>query len=398
MKEKRNENGSVVMEATLSLSVFMFLIVTILSIVNICVAQAKIGIALNQSAEELSQYLYIYSLSGLNQVQADAYANNSQTIEQIEGLEEGLTDSIQVIKDFGSNGTLSSGDIDAIKDGLSSIQDNVQKMDEIAEEIYNTEDKSAWIKSLAKVAGNEGFEMVKGWVGGAIAKGLMAKHLALSDEIGCDTTLKRLGVVDGFSGLHMQNSGIYVNGTEDIVLVCNYKIRLLTLLKHDITFDFVQCAKTKAWGARSLVDERLHEREENAVDGTEVLLGGDDDENAKFVEYASKAQPVDGYIDVIVHCNGGKPEVYANGAWVELNSKNMKRILEGRGLSGKDIRLISCGTGSNNVAQSIADTMHVNVLAPTKKVWAYPDGYLTVGDTATDNSGEWVVVSPYQNK
>lgn len=170
---KKEEKGSVVIEATLSLTTFMFIIITILSLVNICVAQAKIGIALNQSAEELSQFLYIYGLSGLNQIQADLYDETAQTRAQISGLEEGLTDSIQTIKDFGSNNTLSNGDIDAIKEGIGSLKNNYTKMDEIVEQIKNTEDKSEWIKSLVKVAGNEGFEFIKGAGGGAIAKGLM---------------------------------------------------------------------------------------------------------------------------------------------------------------------------------------------------------------------------------
>lgn len=215
-------------------------------------------------------------------------------------------------------------------------------------------------------------------------------------------TLKRLGVVDGFKGLHMYDSRVYINGTEDIALVCKYKVKVLKLLNIDYSFSFVQCAKTKAWGAKSLVDERMHEKEENAVDGKEVKLEGDDDEYKKFVEYASKAQPVDGYVDVIVHCNEyeengvkkTKMQVYANGAWVDISSNNLKRIMKNRGLEGQNIRLISCGTGSNKIAQSVADTLNVDVLAPSNTVWAYPDGYMTVGSTAQDKSGTWKVVKP----
>ena len=94
-KVSKPQNVAVVIEATLSLSVFMFLIVILLSIVNICTAQAKIGIALNQTAEEMSQYLYFYSLSGLNDIQAKVYADSSETRQQIEGLEDGITDGIK---------------------------------------------------------------------------------------------------------------------------------------------------------------------------------------------------------------------------------------------------------------------------------------------------------------
>ena len=51
-----DDSGAIVIEATVSLSVFMFAIVVVLSIVNICYAQMKMGVAVNQTAKELSQY------------------------------------------------------------------------------------------------------------------------------------------------------------------------------------------------------------------------------------------------------------------------------------------------------------------------------------------------------
>ena len=52
---KENENGAIVVEATISLSVFIFVIFTILSIVNICYIQAKMSTALDTAAREISQ-------------------------------------------------------------------------------------------------------------------------------------------------------------------------------------------------------------------------------------------------------------------------------------------------------------------------------------------------------
>ena len=64
------EDGAVVIEATLSVTFFMFVIIVMLHFVNICIAQARIGIALNQTAKEISQYTYFYSLTGMNEIQA----------------------------------------------------------------------------------------------------------------------------------------------------------------------------------------------------------------------------------------------------------------------------------------------------------------------------------------
>lgn len=387
-KVSNAENGAVVIEATLSLSVFMFLIVILLSIVNICTAQAKIEIALNQTAEEMSQYLYFYSLSGLNDIQAKVYADSSETRQQIEGLEDGITDGIKSLQKFGRGGSELSDTISEIKEDGSNVKDIVQ-------EIASTDDKTAWIKSLVKVAGNEGFEIGKGYFAGALSKGLMVKHLTINDEIDCDRNLRDMGVIDGLDGLNLNSSSIYTNGTEDITLICKYKVKLLNLLNNDITFSFVQTAKTKAWGAQALVSSDK-EDDSNAVEGDKVTLVGAG-EGEKFGEYAAKAKPVDGYVDVIIHASSdGKMQIYANGAWVDINSKNFEKIMKNRGLEGKNIRLVSCGAGAvdSGIANSVADRLNVNVLAPTDTVWAYPDGTLTVGPTADSNTGEWVVVSP----
>lgn len=148
-------------------------------------------------------------------------------------------------------------------------------------------------------------------------------------------------------------------------------------------------------GAQTLVSSDK-EDDSNAVEGDKVTLVGAG-EGEKFGEYAAKAKPVDGYVDVIIHASSdGKMQIYANGAWVDINSKNFEKIMKNRGLEGKNIRLVSCGAGAvdSGIANSVADRLNVNVLAPTDTVWAYPDGTLTVGPTADSNTGEWVVVSP----
>lgn len=48
-----NEQGAIVVEATISLTAFMFLIVTILTVINICYAQAKSAL---QSIQQLRKF------------------------------------------------------------------------------------------------------------------------------------------------------------------------------------------------------------------------------------------------------------------------------------------------------------------------------------------------------
>ena len=66
LKRIKSESGSVTIEATISLTAFMFAIVTLLTIVNICMIQARMSVAINTTAKELSQYSYLYSLTGFS--------------------------------------------------------------------------------------------------------------------------------------------------------------------------------------------------------------------------------------------------------------------------------------------------------------------------------------------
>ena len=96
----KSEDGAIIVEATISLSTFMFFIVTLLTIVNICYVQSKMGIAINETAKEISQYSYLYGISGLNEKQkklaeaGDAAKNTTENIvESVGGLVTAIEDT-----------------------------------------------------------------------------------------------------------------------------------------------------------------------------------------------------------------------------------------------------------------------------------------------------------------
>lgn len=67
---------------------------------------------------------------------------------------------------------------------------------------------------------------------------------------------------------------------------------------------------------------------------------------------------------------------------LERDNKNYYFIIR-----GKSIRLLSCETGAsaNGFAQNLANKLNVVVEAPTKLVWAYPDGRYIVADRSSSN-------------
>lgn len=118
-----------------------------------------------------------------------------------------------------------------------------------------------------------------------------------------------------------------------------------------------------------------------------------------LAEYAKKIKPLDGFEDIVIH---GSPTGFSIN---DLNGKTASSytprefaeiLKEDPNYHGGDIRLISCETGNESgfAAQYIADALGVRVMAPTKSVWVFPDGTITVGTTKALNNGEWKVFYP----
>ena len=69
-----------------------------------------------------------------------------------------------------------------------------------------------------------------------------------------------LGVVGGFEVIDFTKSLYFKDGSDDIRLIADYKVRLIRLFEHDIEFHFVQSAVTKAWMRADLQKVKLQEQ------------------------------------------------------------------------------------------------------------------------------------------
>ncbi len=93
----------------------------------------------------------------------------------------------------------------------------------------------------------------------------------------------------------------------------------------------------------------------------------------------SKRKDIDpnGYIDVIAHGAPNRIQIEINGISKMVDHRYVGRILKhSDSYTGQKIRLLSCNTGllDNGFAQNLANYMNVEVIAPTKYIWAYSNG------------------------
>lgn len=203
MDEKKKSRGVLTVEATISYTIFMMVILTILFIMRIVYAYALIQHAVSQTAKELSTYTYLYQVSGAagmaDQVQSGAQA----------GEERFNADAGNIVKIY-----------DTLSDGWDS--GDLNTVQEAGENI--TTDPKAILQEIASaIVGNATRDVVNAAFS-ETSRLMMAGYIdADSDGAGADAKLKNLQVIGGLSGLDFSSSSFFEDKKTIDIVVC-YKL------------------------------------------------------------------------------------------------------------------------------------------------------------------------------
>ena len=261
-KKAKEEQGAVTIEATIALTAFLFAFIMIYSIITLCRAQARIQLALNDTAQEISQYSYIYGMTGLDQSLAkfqNAGNESKDKVNQFVGDTVSVFEGIQALGD------------DAQSVDISNIDTVMNSWGQISSDLQNTKDDFSSIKQqienaasnpqqllfgMARLVGSEALEVAKSKaIAEPITRALIRKHLKRSENDSADAFCKSVGIVPNtylgtksyFNGLDFSNSTLFPYGTEEITLITSYKVKLIQLLPIDIELSITQSAATKGW-------------------------------------------------------------------------------------------------------------------------------------------------------
>ena len=119
---------------------------------------------------------------------------------------------------------------------------------------------------------------------------------------------------------------------------------------------------------------------------------------------AKNIKPIEGYFDVTCHSDG-LAFYYTNDLGEETKFDVLKMAKYIRKdhtyVEGTPIRLISCSAGNEILAQTLANRLNTNVMAPTDIVNIYPDGELKLGANYEDThqeTGKWIVFKPEKRR
>ena len=192
MEKKRNQRGVLTIEASISYSIFLMIIVTMLYLMRIVYVYGLVQHAVGQTAKELSMYSYLYQVAGINDLnQQIAGAAGTRT----EQFNQDMDEIVRFYEEF-SSGNLTAG--------------------------YNgTTDPKDILKNIGAAVLGEAGKEINQQLFEAAARPLLESYIGADSEgRGADGRLKALRVVGGMNGLNLNSSSFFEDGATIDLIVC----------------------------------------------------------------------------------------------------------------------------------------------------------------------------------
>lgn len=268
MKQNR---GSVSVEATISLTAFIFFFVMLYDLLIVCVTQAKINEAINNTAKEISQYSYIIGKTGLDKSIGDFQQSGQEKKQETNDMLQNVATMYSAMQNIGSdikNIDTSTSTLDEALSQAQGMVDSIQKNGSEAGEAAGNlktavtdiaKDPKSFILGMGQLVASEGLEIFKSkLIVVPLATGMMKKHLMTSSNQSdeeLEAILKNMRVVPGtkngtisyIDGLDFSESTLFPYGSDEITIAVKYKIKIVSLLPVDLEYEICQKASTKGW-------------------------------------------------------------------------------------------------------------------------------------------------------
>ena len=270
--QQRWVRGSISIEASVSLVLFLFVTLGLLFFIRISRIQAAVQYSLNMAALEMSQYTYLYYASGLYDLDQDIKASGADAQEVLSDATDRLDQSALGIETIFSSITsdginavndLTQGNVDGALEQFKeqsallqsegkNIAEQMDGLKDLATQVGS--DPVSFARSLAALAGSTGLDALKGrLIGGLFGRSMCEKYIGNGQD--ADEWLTQMGVSEGLDGLNFNWSSVLggtagageKDPTQDIDLVVTYQVKVFPDIYDDMTVTFAQSASTRAW-------------------------------------------------------------------------------------------------------------------------------------------------------
>lgn len=227
-KNYDSEDGMIVVEAVITLTVFLMVIALISYLITIYTVHNKIQFAINSAAHEVATYSYLYQVTGLRNADLgfrndgseyvgninDTTAQVLDSIGKIEELAQGVSESAGMLSGF----SLSESDINTLYNQANNLSGTFNEAYDSTEQ--SVEDVVNLLSDPQHLAAGgiyglleEGEAALKGAAGAGIAMAVTRKYLGSTAEEADEYCLNH-GIVGGYSGLNFWGSSLFLDGTQ----------------------------------------------------------------------------------------------------------------------------------------------------------------------------------------
>lgn len=251
----KNHKGSLTVEAAIIMPLFICVIMSFALFIKIVYTQSIVQYAINETANELAVYSYLYSASGAQKLHDNAkdFLDDKSKLaqEQINSTVDALgtlsntKESIEQASESMKNadvGKLSS-DLEEVKElSKENIANGKALKEKLEAAVKNPKQQ---IISFASLLAQGAFEDLKGALASPVIRLMCNKHLA-TDELDADRRLKGLGVVNGLSGLDFSETRILYD-KEHIDIIVRYKVESGLPINFLPNLYFIQRSNVRAW-------------------------------------------------------------------------------------------------------------------------------------------------------
>ena len=208
-----DRKGLLTVEAAITIPVFICVIASIIFFIKIIYVQEIMQHAIAETANEISTYSYIYSISGIQEL-------NDKTTEELGKSRAKLNEQ------------------------TGTLIDTYDCFSAAGEILSNPKEELKLVAFAFAQSGVEG--MKTELVLRPLARASLAKYIGNGSLEETDKRLKKLNVVDGFEGLDFSQSKLFED-KKNIDLIVKYKMKLILPISLMPELCFVQRVKVKAW-------------------------------------------------------------------------------------------------------------------------------------------------------
>ena len=309
-------------EAIVSFTGFLFVIFTILGVVNICRAQMLISNAVDTAAKELTQYSYFYEMSGLSKFkgavdgQAEIGANNlNDVIGTVDTFASTVGNAYDKSAQHKTNieNAVTDFDVDGLQKEILSVGTDIELIDGSIQSMEASFSSVAanplvYMKSIVAVAGSEFIDTsVSHVIAAPLSKALFTKHFG-KNATEANKELEKLGVVGGLDGMNFKMSTLFAKESpKDIHIVVYYKLKLVQALDW-ATLEVPMCKESigHAWLGGDSVVKKVKPMEKPVVEETPESEASEGEEPEKETSEEETPKEEDKTED-----GGGSTELWA---------------------------------------------------------------------------------------